>query len=42
GDAPALTNQPALGGFAPRVVNSQINAFVGEPRTYGMTLRWNY
>ncbi|MCA3691846.1 TonB-dependent receptor [Aquidulcibacter sp.] len=42
GDAPALTNQPALGGFAPRPVTSQINAFVGEPRTYGVTLRWNY
>jgi outer membrane receptor protein involved in Fe transport len=42
GDAPQLTNQPALGGFAPRVVNSQVNAFVGEPRTYGLTLRWNH
>ena len=42
GDSPSLTNQPALGGFAPRAVTSQINGFVGEPRTYGMTLRWNY
>ncbi|GBF57834.1 pesticin receptor [Candidatus Phycosocius bacilliformis] len=42
GDAPALTNQPAVGGFAPRPINSQINAFVGEPRTYGLTLRWSY
>ncbi|GIU66392.1 TonB-dependent receptor [Candidatus Phycosocius spiralis] len=42
GDAPALTNQPALGRFAPRPVTSQINGFVGEPRTYGVTLRWNY
>ena len=42
GDGPSLTNQPALGGFAPRAINSQINAFGGEPRTYGVTLRWNY
>jgi iron complex outermembrane recepter protein len=42
GDSPSLTNQPALGGFAPRAITSQLNAFVGEPRTYGATLRWTY
>jgi iron complex outermembrane recepter protein len=42
GDSPSLTNQPALGGFAPRPITSQINAFGGEPRTYGVTLRWTY
>lgn len=42
GDSPSLTNQPALGGFAPRAVTSQLNAFGGEPRTYGVTLRWTY
>ena len=42
GDGPQLTNQPAVGGFAPRAINSQINAFAGEPRTYGATIRWNY
>jgi iron complex outermembrane recepter protein len=42
GDSPSLTNQPALGGFAPRAINSQINTFAGEPRTYGATLRWSY
>jgi iron complex outermembrane recepter protein len=42
GDGPQLTNQPAVGGFAPRPINSQLNAFGGEPRTYGATLRWSY
>jgi iron complex outermembrane recepter protein len=42
GDSPQLTNQPALGGFAPRPITSQINAFGGEPRTYGATIRWTY
>jgi iron complex outermembrane recepter protein len=42
GDGPQLTNQPAVGGFAPRPITSQLNAFGGEPRTYGATLRWSY
>jgi iron complex outermembrane recepter protein len=42
GDGPQLTNQPLVGGFAPRPITSQIDAFGGEPRTYGVTLRWTY
>jgi iron complex outermembrane recepter protein len=43
GDSPQLNpvaGQPGV--FAPRAITSQINAFGGEPRTYGATLRWNY
>jgi iron complex outermembrane recepter protein len=43
GDSPQLNpvaGQPGV--FAPRPITSQINAFAGEPRTYGVTLRWNY
>jgi iron complex outermembrane recepter protein len=43
GDGPQLNpvaGQPGV--FAPRAINSQINAFAGEPRTYGATLRWSY
>jgi iron complex outermembrane recepter protein len=42
GDGPQLNNTPALGGFAPRAITSQLNAFAGEPRTYGATIRWTY
>jgi iron complex outermembrane recepter protein len=42
GNSPSLTNQPLLGGFAPQAITSQLNSFVGEPRTYGATLRWSY
>jgi iron complex outermembrane recepter protein len=43
GDGPqlnAVAGQPGV--FAPRAITSQINAFGGEPRTYGATLRWTY
>ncbi|MEN9874448.1 MAG: hypothetical protein RL186_1345, partial [Pseudomonadota bacterium] len=43
GDSPQLnpvTGQPGV--FAPRAINSQLNAFTGEPRTYGATIRWAY
>jgi iron complex outermembrane recepter protein len=48
GDGPQLiqttpgTVQPAQYGGAPRPITSQLNAFVGEPLTYGVTLRWNF
>jgi iron complex outermembrane recepter protein len=38
GDGPQLSSATGL----PRVINSQLNAFSGEPQTYGVTLRWNY
>ena len=43
GDGPQLNpvaGQPGV--FAPRPINSQLNAFAGEPRTYGATLRWSF
>jgi iron complex outermembrane recepter protein len=43
GDGPQLNpvaGQPGV--FAPRAINSQLNGFAGEPRTYGATLRWTY
>ena len=42
GDSPQLNRIGTTNDFAPRVINSQINAFAGEPRTYGATLRWAY
>jgi iron complex outermembrane recepter protein len=43
GDGPQLNAVPGQPGvFAPRAITSQINAFAGEPRTYGATLRWTY
>ncbi len=43
GDGPQLNAVPGQPGiFAPRPITSQINAFAGEPRTYGVTLRWSY
>jgi iron complex outermembrane recepter protein len=43
GDGPqlnAVAGQPGV--FAPRPITSQLNAFAGEPRTYGATLRWAF
>lgn len=43
GDGPQLNAVPGQpGAFAPRPITSQLNAFGGEPRTYGVTLRWTY
>jgi iron complex outermembrane recepter protein len=43
GDGPqlnAVAGQPGV--FAPRPITSQLNAFGGEPRTYGATIRFSY
>jgi iron complex outermembrane recepter protein len=43
GDSASLvpvSGQPGV--FTERARTSQLNAFTGEPRTYGVTLRWNY
>lgn len=43
GDSPQLNpvaGQPGV--VAPRPITSQLNAFTGEPQTYGVTLRWSY
>jgi outer membrane receptor protein involved in Fe transport len=42
GDGPQLNRIGTTNNFAPRPINSQLNAFMGEPRMYGVTLRWNY
>lgn len=45
-DSPLQGNSPLLvnsgGNFVPRGITSQLDAFPAEPRTYGITLRWNY
>jgi iron complex outermembrane recepter protein len=39
GDSPQV-NPLGGGAFGPRTINSQLNAFVGEPQMYGITIRW--
>ena len=39
GDSPQI-NPTGGGNFAPRAITSQLNAFVGEPQMYGITIRW--
>jgi iron complex outermembrane recepter protein len=41
GDGPSLV-QTSPGVFAPRTVTTQLDAFVGEPRMFGATLRMRY